>query len=701
MANNQSSINYSWNIDLTGIISSPTTSGIFNFSTWPDEIEGIASSNGSFDDLSLVEIKVQKNSENKYLGYATSTLDWLDQPTWLETILNENNWHFDLPVSLLTDSSYFISSRATDLVGNIQNTTSTTEFIFDTTPPEKVNNLKTENLGGLNLKLSWDEVIDNLSGIDHYEVNWGQNTTSTTVNNFELSVQDRETYNFKVRAVDKAGNTGEWSDEVSYFVKLPSIVISEVQIAGKTADEEFIELYNPTDQAINLTDWKLTKKTASGTESTILSNKTKTKFTGIIPAQGYFLISNPNSSFVSFSDLVYGSSQSIASNNTVILYNPEEKIIDKVGWGTASDFESAPAAVKPELLKNQSIERYPGYPNGNQQDTDNNANDFFVQLTPNPISSKGPWLNTWQKRKLLVIDNTQNNNDLTNFCVDVDIAYDPDMKNDFSDIRFTDSNGTTLLKFGWDWNDDGTEKKTNGQSVTALVKIPNIPAYSKVKIYMYYENTNASSASDLWGLSSAVEGNWFDDTKINRLKYYTNYQNGFQWEQGEDRVYRYKTYPWGTHYALEIPLFSQKNIIAKIITRWYEAYNNPLESRIQYRYTDTSNNFQVYTSAGDALTKWAKTINNLRTVLGTGLASARYVTTLNKIECYETSHKIEVKYPDSTILLSTDTIESDQNVTGGFGLFLDGATTNNDAFYVYKIYIRQNTEAMPTVSFGE
>jgi hypothetical protein len=59
---------------------------------------------------------------------------------------------------------------------------------------------------------------------------------------------------------------------------------------------------------------------------------------------------------------------------------PSGKIVDKVGWGNAIDFESQPFPQNPD--KNQSLERI------NFQDTDNNANDFQLQLIPSPKNSK-------------------------------------------------------------------------------------------------------------------------------------------------------------------------------------------------------------------------------------------------------------------------------------------------------------------------
>jgi len=157
------------------------------------------------------------------------------------------------------------------------------------------------------------------------------------------------------------------------------VVINEI-MTGQTGatKNEFIELYNTTENNIDLSGYKLKKKTKSGTESNLISSS---KFIGIIPAGGYFLIAHPDYKDTINADLAYsGSSYSIASNNTIILYDTEDNIVDKVGYGEeVVDFENQAA---PDPGSDQSIERQPvGY------DSNNNSTDFVIQSTPTPQNS--------------------------------------------------------------------------------------------------------------------------------------------------------------------------------------------------------------------------------------------------------------------------------------------------------------------------
>ncbi|PIP17085.1 MAG: hypothetical protein COX44_01855 [Candidatus Portnoybacteria bacterium CG23_combo_of_CG06-09_8_20_14_all_37_13] len=162
------------------------------------------------------------------------------------------------------------------------------------------------------------------------------------------------------------------------------IVISEIQIAGQTVTDEFVELYNPTDQDVVLDNWKLIKKTKSGAESNLVSSSA---FQGTILAHGHFLITHKTDYQGSTAaDITFsGTSYTIAKDSTVILYNTEKQVVDKVGFGLAVDKEGD-VVLNPDT--GWSMERKPGGEQGNGQDTDNNFNDFFQQATPNPQNSQ-------------------------------------------------------------------------------------------------------------------------------------------------------------------------------------------------------------------------------------------------------------------------------------------------------------------------
>ena len=164
------------------------------------------------------------------------------------------------------------------------------------------------------------------------------------------------------------------------------IIISEIQISGESVYDEFIELYNPTNLEINLENWDLKRKTKSGTESNMLNN-----INGIIPACGYFLIiprancgdSGENCYKGSIiADDEYTTDSFLAKDNTILLYDNNGVLIDKLGWGSAVDFESEVITNNPE--NDQSLERII---NGVIEDTDNNKNDFILQNSPNPQNS--------------------------------------------------------------------------------------------------------------------------------------------------------------------------------------------------------------------------------------------------------------------------------------------------------------------------
>ena len=236
------------------------------------------------------------------------------------------------------------------------------------------------------------------SGIYSYIFRWKleggswQEEPSTHVNNNpsvfsgarDFIGDDEKSYYFQVKAKDLAGNESDWQSETPVAVKISiskKILINEIQTAGVTTKDEFIELYNPNGVDINLAGFSLKKKTSGGAESNLVS---VSAFLGTIKAFGYFLVApeaddngTENYTGLAAPDIYYsGKTFSIAANNTVLLYDNAGALLDKVGFGTAKDFETI-AAPNPETGK--SIER-----KKLGADTDNNQNDFKIsdEITP-------------------------------------------------------------------------------------------------------------------------------------------------------------------------------------------------------------------------------------------------------------------------------------------------------------------------------
>ena len=181
--------------------------------------------------------------------------------------------------------------------------------------------------------------------------------------------------------------------------KINKIVISEVLIEStSSASDEFIELYNPNSFPVDLSTYKIVKKTQSGRQTTLLSSKTNPPLTGILPPYSYFLITNSSSTYSFLADIVYpySSSKALAKNNSLLILDENDNAVDILGWGEAFSYETQTTTnpepgfsferkVSPnstaQSLRTQEINF------GNYYDSDNNLNDFVLQPQPLPQNS--------------------------------------------------------------------------------------------------------------------------------------------------------------------------------------------------------------------------------------------------------------------------------------------------------------------------
>jgi hypothetical protein len=157
--------------------------------------------------------------------------------------------------------------------------------------------------------------------------------------------------------------------------------------SGSVFSNDFIELFNDDDTAVNLAGWSVQYNSAAGTGSWQV-----TPLNGVVPPHGFFLVqeavgASPNTPLPTPD--VTGTIAMSATSGKVLLSNSTaaqtganpsgSSVIDIVGYGpTATGFEAAPAPV----LTNSTADTR----NPDGHDTQNNSADF-VAGTPNPRNS--------------------------------------------------------------------------------------------------------------------------------------------------------------------------------------------------------------------------------------------------------------------------------------------------------------------------
>lgn len=171
------------------------------------------------------------------------------------------------------------------------------------------------------------------------------------------------------------------------------VVISEFRFRGpQGGNDEFIELYNPTSNTVNIGTWEIWRSNDTGSQSKFVTIPAGT----LLHSGQHYLIANTNTnggySGSVQPDLTYGSG--IVDNGGIALTGPGgTPVIDQVGTSNCSIcyYELTPL---PPFDKNTNIdqgyERKPGGIADSCTDTDDNVNDF-IQISPDdPQNSSSP-----------------------------------------------------------------------------------------------------------------------------------------------------------------------------------------------------------------------------------------------------------------------------------------------------------------------
>jgi hypothetical protein len=186
------------------------------------------------------------------------------------------------------------------------------------------------------------------------------------------------------------------------------VSINEVQLLP--TENRFIELYNSSNETLDLSNYYLQRKTLTGDFTSLVS---KTYFENkSINAGEYFLISR---SSLSGADIVL-STLTLTDSNSLQLKNAEGNIVNKIGWGDSNDCSGSCPANPAE---NKSIQKQidntwiissptPGLVNSSNATNNNENNETEnsnTNTTENNSTSSSSSSSSSQEKKEIVIKN--------------------------------------------------------------------------------------------------------------------------------------------------------------------------------------------------------------------------------------------------------------------------------------------------------
>jgi predicted extracellular nuclease len=173
---------------------------------------------------------------------------------------------------------------------------------------------------------------------------------------------------------------------VLYEIQNEGIFISEVLpgIPGNN-NEEFIELYNAGDTAVDLSGWSLWYLLGTGQEEQQVYSWDEQ---ASIPAFGHFLLVGSGNDFGIIPDGTFDTSL-FERKGGLALRDGSGSTVDQAGWGDAAEgFFAGSAAPPPD--DGASLERLPGGAAGSGVDSDDNAAEFIARQIPDPQNSGSP-----------------------------------------------------------------------------------------------------------------------------------------------------------------------------------------------------------------------------------------------------------------------------------------------------------------------
>lgn len=167
---------------------------------------------------------------------------------------------------------------------------------------------------------------------------------------------------------------------LTVFLFLPTTTLAnnlfftEVLVQGEKSQNCYIEIFNQSPEKIDVSGFKLKKKTSTGKEYSIRVFPQNS----YIEAYGYFLWANSKDNYHLDVRADVSSTTQISKNNSIALFSKNNELIDALSWGEGENqfFLGNSLVFNPE--KNEKIKRKKD--NNTYINTKNNKNDFYISF---------------------------------------------------------------------------------------------------------------------------------------------------------------------------------------------------------------------------------------------------------------------------------------------------------------------------------
>jgi parallel beta-helix repeat protein len=290
----------------------------------------------------------------------------------------------------------------------------------------------------------------------------------------------------------------------------------------------------------------------------------------------------------------------------------------------------------------------------------------------------------WKYKRAVTIENTAGL--LIDHQVRIDVSYDSDMKSDFSDIRFTDSDGDILHYW--------VEEYTSSTSAVVWVRIPSIS--SQKTIYVHYGNPSAvskSSIQDTFLFGDDFRNATLTNASINKFTHPSK-------QYVESGMYHISGLA-GEETIAEINLTQfPDDYIVEVVVRWIDSTNGSI--CISPRYQDRDDRY--ISSFNNTNVSISKVVSGVRSNLAIGSLVAGGISTdigytfRSAIRNTATTNEITIlaKLADLTVG-SVQTTDSSLNYEK---IAFSGAGSDTFHIHLDDLRVRRYGETEPTTSIG-